>query len=46
MAEKQARAYQGIQDFILNIKEGSNKPHRVYFLGLNVYTFLALKIQI
>jgi hypothetical protein len=46
MAEKQSRAYQGIQDFVLNIKEGSNRPHRLHFQGSNVYTLLALKIQI
>jgi hypothetical protein len=46
MIEKQLRAYQGIQDFILNMKEGFSKPHGLHFQGLNMYTFLALKIRI
>jgi len=46
MTEKQSKAYHGIQDFILNTKEGPDRPHRLHFQGLNVYTFLALKIRI
>ena len=46
MVEKQSRAYQGMQDFVFNIRKGSNRRHELHFQGLNVYTFLTLKLRI
>jgi hypothetical protein len=46
MTEKQSRVYQGMQDFVFNIRKVSSRRHGLHFQGLNVYTFLTLKLRI